>query len=144
MHEANFVQILGPFLGARIFLLAGALVGDTLWLALLPAGLYLGIHMIEGETLTPMLLATRFTLNPVLVIVSLVFWFWMWSSRRDIVGANVGNNEDHLRPSAISGSVWAFSGGLSTLHRATSTVLSALSHWGCRVHVGMWINPQIS
>jgi predicted PurR-regulated permease PerM len=77
MHEANFVQILGPFLGALIFLLAGALVGDTLWLALLPAGLYLGIHMIEGETLTPMLLATRFTLNPVLVIVSLVFWFWM-------------------------------------------------------------------
>ena len=25
-----------------------------------------------------MLLATRFTLNPVLVIISLVFWFWMW------------------------------------------------------------------
>jgi predicted PurR-regulated permease PerM len=27
---------------------------------------------------TPMLLALRFTLNPVLVILSLVFWFWMW------------------------------------------------------------------
>jgi predicted PurR-regulated permease PerM len=25
-----------------------------------------------------MLLARRFTLNPVLVIISLVFWFWMW------------------------------------------------------------------
>jgi predicted PurR-regulated permease PerM len=74
----NFVQILGPLLGALIFLLAGALVSDTLWLALLPAGLYLGIHLIEGETVTPMLLAKRFTLNPVLVIVSLVFWFWMW------------------------------------------------------------------
>jgi predicted PurR-regulated permease PerM len=74
----NFVQILGPLLGVLIFLLAGALVGNTLWLALLPAGLYLGIHLIEGETVTPMLLAKRFTLNPVLVIVSLVFWFWMW------------------------------------------------------------------
>jgi predicted PurR-regulated permease PerM len=74
----NFVQILGPLLGVVIFLLAGALVADTLWLALLPAGLYLGIHLIEGETVTPMLLAKRFTLNPVLVIVSLVFWFWMW------------------------------------------------------------------
>jgi predicted PurR-regulated permease PerM len=74
----NFVQILGPLLGTLIFLLAGALVGDTLWLALLPAGLYLGIHLIEGETVTPMLLAKRFTLNPVLVIVCLVFWFWMW------------------------------------------------------------------
>jgi hypothetical protein len=34
--------------------------------------------LIEGEALTPMLLARRFTLNPVLVVISLVFWFWMW------------------------------------------------------------------
>jgi predicted PurR-regulated permease PerM len=74
----NFVPILGPLLGVLIFLLAGALAADTLWLTFLPAGLYLGIHLIEGETITPMLLAKRFTLNPVLVIVSLVFWFWMW------------------------------------------------------------------
>jgi predicted PurR-regulated permease PerM len=25
-----------------------------------------------------MLLARRFTLNPVLVIMALIFWFWMW------------------------------------------------------------------
>ena len=75
----NFVPILGPLLGVLIFLLAGALVAKTVWLMLLPAGLYLGIHLVEGETITPMLLARRFTLNPVMVIVSLVFWFWMWS-----------------------------------------------------------------
>jgi predicted PurR-regulated permease PerM len=74
----NFVQILGPLLGLMIFLFAGALAADSLWLTLLLAGLYLAIHLIEGETLTPMLLAKRFTLNPVLVIVSLVFWFWLW------------------------------------------------------------------
>ena len=74
----NFVPILGPVLGVAIFLLAGMLSSDPLWLALLPAALYLGVHLIEGETVTPMLLARRFTLNPVLVIISLVFWFWMW------------------------------------------------------------------
>jgi predicted PurR-regulated permease PerM len=74
----NYVPILGTALGLLIFLLAGLLTIDTLWLALLPAGLYLGFHVIEGETLTPMLLARRFTLNPVLVIISLLFWFWMW------------------------------------------------------------------
>jgi predicted PurR-regulated permease PerM len=47
-------------------------------LGVLPAGLYIGLHLIEGETVTPMLLAKRFTLNPVLVIIALVFWFWMW------------------------------------------------------------------
>jgi predicted PurR-regulated permease PerM len=74
----NYVPILGTALGALIFLLAGLLNIDTLWLALLPAGLYLGFHLIEGQTVTPMLLARRFTLNPVLVVISLVFWFWMW------------------------------------------------------------------
>ena len=74
----NYVPILGTALGVLIFLLAGLLTHDPLWQALLPAGLYFGIHLIEGETITPMLLARRFTLNPVLVIISLVFWFWMW------------------------------------------------------------------
>jgi len=66
------------FLRRLIFLLAGLLTIDNLWQALLPAALYLAIHIVEGETVTPMLLARRFTLNPVLVILSLVFWFWMW------------------------------------------------------------------
>jgi predicted PurR-regulated permease PerM len=74
----NYVPILGTALGVLILLLAGLLTVDTLWLALLPAGLYVGLHLIEGQTLTPMLLARRFTLNPVLVIIALVFWFWMW------------------------------------------------------------------
>jgi predicted PurR-regulated permease PerM len=74
----NYVPIFGAAVGVLIFLLAGLLTIDTLWLALVPAGLYLGFHLIEGETVTPMLLAKRFTLNPVLVIISLVFWFWMW------------------------------------------------------------------
>jgi predicted PurR-regulated permease PerM len=74
----NYVPILGTALGVVVFLLAGLLTNDSLWQALLPAGLYIVLHLIEGETLTPMLLAKRFTLNPVLVIISLVFWFWMW------------------------------------------------------------------
>lgn len=74
----NYIPILGPLFGTGIFLLAGMLTFDSLWWALLPPALYFGIHIVEGETLTPMLLARRFTLNPVLVILSLVFWYWMW------------------------------------------------------------------
>ncbi len=74
----NYAPIVGPALGVLIFLFAGLLTIDELWLAFLPAGLYLAIHLIEGEIVTPLLLARRFTLNPVLVIVALVFWFWMW------------------------------------------------------------------
>lgn len=74
----NYVPIMGPFVGVALFLLAGLLTIDDLWHAFLPAGLYFLIHVIEGETITPILLARRFTLNPVLVIISLIFWFWMW------------------------------------------------------------------
>jgi predicted PurR-regulated permease PerM len=74
----NFIPILGPLVGVGIFVLVGMLSFDSLWWALLPPVLYFGIHLVEGESLTPMLLARRFTLNPVLIILSLVFWFWMW------------------------------------------------------------------
>jgi len=74
----NYVPILGPLMGVVIFLLAGLLTIDTLWIAVMPAALYLGIHISEGETITPMLLARRFTINPVLVVIALVFWYWMW------------------------------------------------------------------
>jgi predicted PurR-regulated permease PerM len=57
----NYIPILGPMIGIVTFALVGLLTADTLWRALLPAGLYLAIHIIEGETITPMLLARRFT-----------------------------------------------------------------------------------
>jgi predicted PurR-regulated permease PerM len=74
----NYVPILGPMVGVATFTLAGLLTANTLWLALLPAGLYFVIHLVEGEIITPTLLARRFTLNRVLVILALIFWYWMW------------------------------------------------------------------
>eukprot|EP01037_Dinobryon_pediforme_P034039 gene34039-39773_t len=71
---------MGPIFGIGLFLIAGLLAIDELIWALLPAALYFVIHLIEGEIVTPMLLARRFTLNPVLVVISLIFWFWMWGA----------------------------------------------------------------
>lgn len=74
----NYIPILGPLTGIGIFLIAGILALEWPWFALLPAFLYMLIHLAEGELITPMLLATRFTLNPVIVIVSLFFWHALW------------------------------------------------------------------
>lgn len=74
----NYVPIMGPMAVLFILLLAGLLTMDVLWMALLPCGLYLAIHLVEGELITPMIVARHLTLNPVLVIVALLFWFWMW------------------------------------------------------------------
>ncbi|HTW27402.1 MAG TPA: AI-2E family transporter [Acetobacteraceae bacterium] len=74
----NFIPYLGPFFGVLLFLVVGGIVKGLTWVALLPAGLYLAIHVAEGEVITPLLLARRFTINPVAVMLSLTFWFWMW------------------------------------------------------------------
>jgi predicted PurR-regulated permease PerM len=87
----NYVPILGTALGVLIFLLAGLLTIDPLWQALLPAGLYLGFHLIEGETVTPMLLARRFTLNPVLVIIARFLVLDVGYSGRDPLRAHAGD-----------------------------------------------------
>jgi predicted PurR-regulated permease PerM len=76
----NYVPVLGPTAGFMTFLVAGLVTLDPLWFALLPAALYLLIHVAEGETVTPMLLASRFTVNPVLVILGVIFWSWMWGA----------------------------------------------------------------
>lgn len=74
----NYIQILGPFTGILVFTAVGITTSGMTWIALLPAALYFAVHVIEGEIVTPMLLARRFTINPVAVIVALLFWYWMW------------------------------------------------------------------
>jgi predicted PurR-regulated permease PerM len=74
----NFVPILGPMVAIAIFLMASVLSLGVTWSALLPVGLYFLIHLVEGELVTPMLMARRFTINPVAVILALIFWYWMW------------------------------------------------------------------
>jgi predicted PurR-regulated permease PerM len=74
----NYIPILGPLSGMVIFFFVGLFSFTSVAWAFAPAGVYLLIHLMEGETITPMLLARRFTLNPLLVIVSLMFWDWLW------------------------------------------------------------------
>jgi predicted PurR-regulated permease PerM len=73
----NYVPILGPLAGVGMFSMAGLVTLEWPY-ALLPPIVYLLIHIAEGEIITPFLLAKRFTLNPVLVIVSLFFWHAVW------------------------------------------------------------------
>jgi predicted PurR-regulated permease PerM len=75
----NYIPIIGPLIGIAVLLLAGLMTSMDGG-AVLPASIYLIIHILEGTMITPLLLARRFTLNPVLVILSLVFWYWMWGA----------------------------------------------------------------
>src|SRR6478736_5380331 len=74
----NFVPYFGPIFGVILLAAVGLLTFDTLWQGLLPPGYYLLLHLLEANLITPILLGRRFTLNPVVVFVSLIFWTWLW------------------------------------------------------------------
>ncbi|MEO8429829.1 MAG: AI-2E family transporter, partial [Verrucomicrobiota bacterium] len=74
----NFVPYFGPVAGIILLGIAGLLSFDTLWKGLLPAAWYLLLHLLEANLITPVLLGRRFTLNPVVIFISLIFWTWLW------------------------------------------------------------------
>ncbi len=74
----NFVPYFGPVSGVILLATVGLLTFDTLWQGLLPPGWYLLLHLLEANFIAPMLLGRRFTLNPAVIFVSLIFWTWLW------------------------------------------------------------------
>jgi predicted PurR-regulated permease PerM len=74
----NFVPYFGPVVGIALLAAVGLLTFDTLWQGLLPPAWYLLLHLLEANFITPVLLGRRFTLNPVVIFVSLIFWTWLW------------------------------------------------------------------
>ena len=74
----NFVPYFGPVAGVVLLAGVGLLTFDTLWKGLLPPAWYLLLHLLEANLITPVLLGRRFTLNPVVIFVSLIFWTWLW------------------------------------------------------------------
>jgi predicted PurR-regulated permease PerM len=74
----NFVPYFGPIAGIILLATVGLLTFDTLWKGLLPPIWYLLLHLVEANFITPVVLGRRFTLNPVVIFVSLIFWTWIW------------------------------------------------------------------
>ncbi|MEG8220956.1 AI-2E family transporter [Sphingomonas sp. HH69] len=82
----NFVPYFGPMLAAVLLGLGGLMVFDDIWVALLPAALQVGFHMVEANVVTPTVLGRRLTMNPLLILVSLAFWGWVWGTPGALLG----------------------------------------------------------
>jgi predicted PurR-regulated permease PerM len=74
----NFVPYFGPVAGIILLATVGLLTFDSLWQGILPPAWYLLLHLLEADFITPVVLGRRFTLNPVVIFVSLIFWTWLW------------------------------------------------------------------
>ncbi|MBU0774288.1 MAG: AI-2E family transporter [Alphaproteobacteria bacterium] len=76
----NFIPYFGPMLAAVLLALGGLMVFDDVWVAMMPAALQVGFHLVEANVITPTVLGRRLTMNPLLILVSLTFWGWVWGT----------------------------------------------------------------
>ena len=74
----NFAPYVGPLIGIMIMLIMGFVAFDETWQSLLPAGIYLGLHTLEGQLVTPIVLGARMRLSPLILILALMVFGWLW------------------------------------------------------------------
>ncbi len=74
----NFVPYLGALAGILAMTVGAVLSYDSLGYAMLFPASYLFIATLEGNLITPWIMGRSLTLNPVIILLSLTFWGWMW------------------------------------------------------------------
>jgi predicted PurR-regulated permease PerM len=79
----NFLPYVGPLAMAALLTLYGLGTADSALVGLVPAAAYLGLHATESNLVTPSILGARFTINPVLILLALSYFSWIWG----VVGA---------------------------------------------------------
>lgn len=79
----NFLPYVGPLAMIAVLALFGLGTQDTLLGGITPALGFLALHTVESNLVTPAVLGARFTLSPVLILVSMSYFTWIWG----VVGA---------------------------------------------------------
>lgn len=74
----NYIPYLGAVLCLVILTPVAILSIEPLSLALLVPAVFLVLNIIEGELLTSVVLGRYFTLNPIVVFLSILLWGWLW------------------------------------------------------------------
>ena len=74
----NFIPIVGPVLMIVVLALVGIITSPSLGSGSLPAVLFMLAVFAEGQFITPTIIGRRLEINNLAVILSLLFWTWMW------------------------------------------------------------------
>lgn len=74
----NFLPVVGPLLLKGALLAFGLVTYPTILSGLIPVAIYLAISLIEANAVTPRIIGSRITMNPLLVFLAVVGWTWLW------------------------------------------------------------------
>ncbi|MDQ6860888.1 MAG: AI-2E family transporter [Verrucomicrobiota bacterium] len=74
----NFVPYLGALTGIICMTIGAVLSFPNISYAMIFPAFYLGLATIEGNLVTPWVMGRSLTLNPVVILLSITFWGWLW------------------------------------------------------------------
>lgn len=74
----NFLPFVGPLVLKVLLIPFGLAVFPTLAHGLLPVAIYALLILIESNFVTPVLVGRNFSMRPLAVFTSIVFWTWLW------------------------------------------------------------------
>lgn len=74
----NFAPYIGPLVLSIILVSVGLIEYDSWILALMVPGSFLLLNFIESQLVTPTVLGQRFNMNPLLVVLWMFAWGWVW------------------------------------------------------------------
>jgi predicted PurR-regulated permease PerM len=76
----NYIPYLGPIACVLLLSFGGLMQFTDVWSAMLPPAIFLAMHVIEANVFTPSLVGRKLEINPLLILVSLSFWAWVWGT----------------------------------------------------------------
>ena len=76
----NYIPYLGPIAAALLLAFGGLMTFADPWAALLPPTIFISLHLIEANAITPMVVGKRLTINPLAILIALSFWAWVWGT----------------------------------------------------------------
>jgi predicted PurR-regulated permease PerM len=71
-------SVCGPIITLMILSLAGITQYGMERVALLPVAIYFDINLLEAQFITPTVLGRHMRLNPLILILWLLVWGWLW------------------------------------------------------------------
>ena len=74
----NYMPYIGAACMTVILLGVGLVTFSSLGYALVPPIAFVALATVEGQFITPAVLGHRLTLNPLVVLLALAFWAWLW------------------------------------------------------------------
>lgn len=76
----NYIPYFGPIVSALLLAVGGLMTFSDVWVAMIPPAVMIGCHLIEANAVTPFIVGHRLTISPLMILISLSFWGWVWGT----------------------------------------------------------------